>query len=345
MAASSSPAVAPTVLIPKKNTTSEAWKHFGLKAGPDGKPLDTSTAYCTLCQHPVSAKGGNTSNLFSHLKFKHPKEFSDIEKTRKSQHSMAEKKVSNNQPKIAESIKSSQKYSRSSKQWEKLTNSVTYAIAKDMLPLSTVEKPGFQNMLSTFDNRYQLPNRKYMSNTAIPSLYLSVKDKVADELKEMVFFSGTTDLWSSRGMVPYLGFTIHFIDNAWNLKSRVLQTVFMPEDHTADHLAQAFESTLETWDLKKEQMVVITTDNGANIVKAVKTNLGWGHMSCFGHSLNLAVTNAIKDDARLSRALGVCRKIVSSFSSSWKKKRDLKATQIEKDLPQHSLVAVSIINK
>ena len=27
-----------------------------------------------------------------------------------------------------------------------------------------------------------------MSNTAIPSLYLSVKDKVADELKEMVFF-------------------------------------------------------------------------------------------------------------------------------------------------------------
>ena len=187
MAASSSPAVAPTVLIPK-NTTSEAWKHFGLKAGPDGKPLDTSTAYCTLCQHPVSAKGGNTSNLFSHLKFKHPKEFSDIEKTRKSQHSMVEKKVSNNQPKIAESIKSSQKYSRSSKQWEKLTNSVTYAIAKDMLPLSTVEKPGFQNMLSTFDNRYQLPNRKYMSNTAIPSLYLSVKDKVADELKEMVFF-------------------------------------------------------------------------------------------------------------------------------------------------------------
>ena len=115
MAVSSSLAMAPTVLIPK-NTTSEAWNHFGLKAGPDGKPLDTSTAYCILCQHPVSAKGDNTSNVFSHLKFKHPKEFSNIEKTRKSQHSMAEKKVCNNQPKIAESIKSSQKYSRSSKQ-------------------------------------------------------------------------------------------------------------------------------------------------------------------------------------------------------------------------------------
>ena len=47
-------------------------------------------------------------------------------------------------------------------------------------------------------------------------------------------------------------------------------------------------------------------------------------MSCFGHSLNLAVTNAIKDDAGLSRALSICRKIVSSFSSSWKKKKGFK---------------------
>ena len=122
----------------------------------------------------------------------------------------------------------------------------------------------------------------------------------------------------------------------------------MPEDHTADHLAQALESTLETWDLKKEQMV-ITTDNGANI-KAVKTNLQWGHMSCFGHSLNLAVTNAIKDDARLSRALGVCRKIVSSFSSSWKKKRDLKASQIASALScsckyDHTIVYCMHVNK
>ena len=48
---------------------------------------------------------------------------------------------------------------------------------------------------------------------------------------------------------------------------------FYARSHS-DHLVQALKSTLETWDLKKEQMVVITTGNGANIVKAVKTNLG-----------------------------------------------------------------------
>ena len=36
-------------------------------------------------------------------------------------------------------------------------------------------------------------------------------------------------------------------------------------------------------------------------------------LACFGHNLHLGVTNAMKDDSRLSRALGVCKKIVSSF--------------------------------
>ena len=81
----------------------------------------------------------------------------------------------------------------------------------------------------------------------------------------MVFFSGTTDIWSSYGMVPYLSYTIHFIDNDWELKSRCLQTVFIPQDHTADHLAEALETTLalESWNLKQQQQVAITTDNGA----------------------------------------------------------------------------------
>ena len=37
-------------------------------------------------------------------------------------------------------------------------------------------------------------------------------------------------------------------------------------------------------------------------------------------STNIAVTNAVKDDSRLTRGLGLCRRIVSTFSYSWKKK-------------------------
>ena len=51
--------------------------------------------------------------------------------------------------------------------------SVVHYIAKEMLPFNTVEKPAFGETLQTFDRHYELPARKYMSQTAIPELYKS----------------------------------------------------------------------------------------------------------------------------------------------------------------------------
>ena len=82
----------------------------------------------------------------------------------------------------------------------------------------------------------------------------------------------------------------------------------------------------------------LTTDNGRNIVCATTRRLNWNHLPCFGHNLHLAVGNSIKDDRRLDRALGVCRKIITTFSHSWKKKRDLIQAQEQLSLPNHSLV-------
>ena len=66
--------------------------------------------------------------------------------------------------------------------------------------------------------------------------------------------------------------------------------------------------------------------------------LGWDHLSCFGHNLNSAVTNALKDETRITRAIAVCKKVVHHFAHSWKKRRNLTEAQITKGLPQHSLV-------
>ena len=63
------------------------------------------------------------------------------------------------QKSITEALVSSQPYDRKSKKWMELTNSVTFCIAKDMLPMYSVEKPGFRRMLTTFDKRYEPPSR------------------------------------------------------------------------------------------------------------------------------------------------------------------------------------------
>ncbi|XP_061584717.1 E3 SUMO-protein ligase ZBED1-like [Cololabis saira] len=82
-------------------------------------------------------------------------------------------------------------------------------------------------------------------------------------------------------------------------------------------------------------MVCITTDSGANIVKAASLN-NWTRLQCFGHRLHLAIENAMKDP-RIDRAVGLCKKLVGCFSYSWRRKRDLAEAQKELKLPEHKL--------
>ena len=118
-------------------------------------------------------------------------------------------------------------------------------------------------------------------------------------------------------------------------KPRCLETFYLPADHTASNIADALKDIQQIWKLLQ---MSITTDNGTNMISATNI-LEWQRLSCFGHNLNLAVTNSLKNDNRVTRALGVARSVVSAFSTSWKRRRDLSKVQIEKKLPQHTLIA------
>ena len=113
--------------------------------------------------------------------------------------------------------------------------------------------------------------------------------------------------------------------------------LYLPQNHTGTTIAEALESILESWGLKFEQQICITTDNESNMVAAI-AKLGWTHLSCFGHNLNLAVTNSMKDEDSITRAVGVCKKVVQHFAHSWKKRSSLTEAQVAKKLPHHTLV-------
>lgn len=70
-------------LVVKKNTKSPIWAHFGLPADSSGHIMNENIAICKLCTTAVSAKGGTTSNLTSHLKLYHPSQYRDMPSTSK----------------------------------------------------------------------------------------------------------------------------------------------------------------------------------------------------------------------------------------------------------------------
>lgn len=57
-----------------------------------------------------------------------------------------------------ESYSATKQYDKTSKRYNEITHAVAYYIAKDMLPLSVVEKSGFKKLLSVDDPCYDVPS-------------------------------------------------------------------------------------------------------------------------------------------------------------------------------------------
>ena len=67
-------------LVKNKKATSVVWEHFRLKTTTEGglKKEEKNRPVCVHCSKSVAAKGGNTTNLFTHLRDKHPSVYSLI---------------------------------------------------------------------------------------------------------------------------------------------------------------------------------------------------------------------------------------------------------------------------
>lgn len=230
-------------LISKPKTTAPVWAQTGFKPDEKGWLKDIDTAVCRIRKREIPA------NLRNHLKTHHPTEFAEVCKASTTAHT-------SRQLPIVEAFERVTKYKRDSIKWRTLTDSVTRYIAKEMQPFNTVEKPAFKEMLQNFDNKYELPGKTYISKTAIPNLYNQVKEDILKDLKQIPFYSATTDMWSSSNMTPYMSFTVHYITADWTLESKCLETRYTPENHTADNLAETLKCILSDWELDEKKNVL-----------------------------------------------------------------------------------------
>jgi hypothetical protein len=275
---------APEEIVEKKGPrSSAAWRYFGyLKS--DEQQRNT---LCKICRRNVATKTGNTSNLFQHLRQCHPLEHAQLCKTGNAPSSSTSKRKPYQQT-IMSALSSIAPYEKTSKRHKDVTHAITQFLAKGMLPIRTVEREEFKNLMRVIDPRYQLPGRKHFSQTAIPHLNAECRGMVERDLRAVAYFATTSDLWSSRTSEPYLSLTAHYIDQDWAMKSKCLQTAYFPEDHTAEAIASGLTESLGSWGLSESKQVCITTDSGANIVKATTLN-NWTRLQCLGHRLHSAV--------------------------------------------------------
>ena len=221
---------------------------------------------CCKCGAVVRAKDGNTSNLFQHPRDHH----ADLFASNSTGFGASESNTKTQQT-IQSSLARSTKYPRGSPQAKELTCAITYYLAKDAMPIYTVEKAGFQRIVSKLDHRYEITSRKVFSSQEIPLLYLHIRNDVMTQLKQMKHYAMTTDLWTSGACDPYLTLTIHYIDGEWSLKSKCLDTIALFADHTGNNIADCLTDIVFNWELEMKNVVAATTDSGSNVITAFRT--------------------------------------------------------------------------
>ena len=339
-------------LVAKPNSTSKVWWYFGFVPNGIGIPADTNKATCKLCARSVSCKGGNTSNLFTHLRIHHCAIHSQLKagSVERSRETTTVTTVATTpttpiqqtcvtEPITVDFIPSTPtvqttptSHSQNSKKWKTLTDAVTRFMVKNTMPLHLVESPGFSELLRAFDHQYELPSSKFLSQTAIPTLYEQTRAAVVGELQQAEYFSVSVE-----NLEQYLCCTVHFVGVDWKLHSRCINTLYFPEEHRARNFSEALPTILESWGLPVDKLMCITS--GASLVPAISGLCLGVHLSCFGDNLQLAVATSIKDDRSVNHALSVCRKLVCTFSHNWRKRLELTRAQVDHGLPNHSLVA------
>ena len=170
----------------------------------------------------------------------------------------------------------------------------------------------------------------------LPNMYSKRVKEIKQELAQISHVALTSDIWTSRTTQSYLTLTCHFLTSSWELKTLVLETFELNNDHTADNIAEALQRVAGSWGISNK-IVAMVTDNAANIVAAVRMT-GWMHIPCFAHTLNLVVSDAIKADASVHGLKRKCKQIVTFFHHSVKSTEKLKEIQGQLGIPEHKLI-------
>ena len=209
-------------------------------------------------------------------------------------------------------------------------------IVADLQPATIVEDQGFLSFLRTLDPWYNPPSRRSIMRTLLPEKYRSEREALQASISSVKYVSLTSDIWTSRQAEGFMTVTCHYVTNDWKLTSAVLETVSFSASHTAENIAKELGRVADEWSIKAK-ISCIVTDNASNRIAAVRL-LGWRHLPCFAHTLNLIVKEGMKSDAGIIDAQKKCKTVVSFFHHSVKATEKLKEVQVQLKFPVQKLI-------
>lgn len=324
--------------------TSPIWKYFII----DEK--DSSKAYCLLCKKNISRGGkgktASTTPLYGHLKSMHSGEHKKMLENNKKQSSSSKSNSHSNLFLKDSKQLSVQDYVEKRQMWE-IKNSksvqIHYKIGEmiclDNQPYSIVHNEGFKRLMLHAFPLYTIPSRTYFTNNIIPDIYSRLRNKITLSLQKAEYISFTSDIWTCQANnESFISLTGHWLEPiTLERYHAVLNCEHFSDSHTGINISEKFEYMLNSWNISKSKIHIVIRDGGANMVKGCN-ELETESLSCFIHSLQLVILEAMKSQRAVLDTIAVARKIVGHFSHSPAACSKLKQIQDDLNIANRKLI-------
>lgn len=209
-----------------------------------------------------------------------------------------------------------------------ITLSILYFICKDMRPFNIVQGDGFKHLMKEIAPNYKVPSASFLKKKLNDKFSVCV-DYAKQKIKCSPHISATVDIWTeTMNEKSYLGVTVHYFEDTqyvhYNIATRELKS-----NHTRDYLVDVMGGIFNEWEINLPQIRAIVSDNGANIVSAIKTLIGEkNQLPCFAHTINLVVSEALAIES-VEKTVKKIRTIVKWIKNSVNNSDKLRKFQID----------------
>ncbi|GBC53601.2 ribonuclease H-like protein [Rhizophagus irregularis DAOM 181602=DAOM 197198] len=135
--------------------------------------------------------------------------------------------------------------------------------------------------------------------------FKNAKERFRQELQETPGrLSFTVDAWTSKNQIPFLGISVHWINENWELKCTTLDFCILSGPHTGINLSSKFLESLEDFGIATK-ILAVACDNASNMdvmldkisqslaKKSITFDPKNQRVRCFAHVINLAAKKLI----------------------------------------------------
>ena len=280
----------PPLFKPRKVRVKEYWEFIALVAPnadekKEWKTSEAICAYCTKCKMKLPWTIKNPKQVQCHMDKNH---HDFIVQSRSFKRKPMEPKTIQHffSKKLKKDLQPAQKADQ-----VKGKALLVHWVSKSLRPFTIVEDAGFRDIvdfLCNLNRNFSVPGRQKLQGQLVMYGEL-VREKMKQKIEdEVTYFSGTTDIWSSRTTESFMAITLHALSKDFEMINMTLEVDPLKGKHTGQFMKQRMIDSFENWGIQKEKLVMMLRDNASNAIKACNE---WGINSfgCIGHTLHLIV--------------------------------------------------------